>query len=147
MQYSQVSASAMYFTSVQCVLYHPIHVILLCMYVCIHSLLCLSAVSPQGSVSITSMGSMTLGSDLTLLCNASGGPGNTFQWSHEGDVLMDATNDTLVFSGIVGTDQGVYTCEVNNSAGVGNATFTLAGMCIHITYNTPNSFCLPPCTL
>ena len=112
------------------------------MYVCVHSLLCFSAVSPQGSVSITSMGSMTLGSDLTLLCSASGGPGNTFQWSHEGDLLMNATNDTLVFSGIVSTDQGVYTCKVNNSAGVGNATFTLAGMCIHITY--VHKFLLPP---
>ena len=84
-------------------------------------------VSPEGGVSITPVDVVYDEEDnVTFTCHSLGGPGNTFQWLINGQVLEDEREPTLLLSSItVASDGGVYTCVVMNSAGAGNASVQL----------------------
>ena len=85
------------------------------------------AVSPEGGVSITPVDVVYDEEDnVTFTCHSLGGPGNTFQWLMNGQVLEDEREPTLLLINItVASDGGVYTCVVMNSAGAGNASVQL----------------------
>ena len=84
-------------------------------------------VSPEGGVSITPVDTVyDEGDNVTFTCDSLGGPGNTFQWLKDGQVLEDEREPTLLLTNItVASDGGVYACVVMNSAGVGNASVQL----------------------
>ena len=63
--------------------------------------------------------------NVTFLCAAQGGPGNTYQWLLNDALLQNETTDTLNLTSISLRDAGVYTCIVSNNAGMDNATATL----------------------
>ena len=55
--------------------------------------------------------------NVTLICVTFGGPGNTFQWSFNGDDIEDETSSELTLMSVTAEDGGTYTCNVTNSAG------------------------------
>jgi len=66
------------------------------------------------------------GNNVTFTCDSLGGPGNTFQWLMNGQVLENETEPTLLLTSITAaSDGGVYTCVVMNSVGAGNASVQL----------------------
>ena len=83
----------------------------------------LSAVSPEGGVSITPDNTTLDDSDsVTLNCTTEGGPANTFQWSFDGEELENETLSNLTLSSVIAEDGGAYTCSVTNPAGSGSFT-------------------------
>ena len=89
------------------------------------------AVSPEGSVELTSINNRTLylpDEEVTLNCNARGGPNNTFTWFFDDEVIQN-TMDTLTIHSVEG---GQYTCQVSNTAGSENASITLIGISNYI---------------
>ena len=48
-----------------------------------------------------------------------GGPGNSFQWSFNGDDIENETSSKLTLMSVTAEDGGTYTCNVTNSAGSG----------------------------
>ena len=66
--------------------------------------------------------------DITFTCGSLGGPGNTFEWSFNGQILSGATDVSLTISNVTASDGGNYTCEVTNSAGSGSDAATLIGI-------------------
>ena len=55
---------------------------------------------------------------VTLRCLTGGGPGNTFQWSFNGNTLENETSENLTLTNVTAMDDGgMYTCTVNNTAG------------------------------
>lgn len=52
-------------------------------------------------------------------CTAQGGPNNTFVWKNDSEIVVGEVSPTFELSPVMG---GVYTCEVSNAAGTGNAT-------------------------
>ena len=66
-----------------------------------------------------------------------GGPGNTFQWSFNGDDLVDEISSTLILMQVTAGNGGIYTCTVTNSAGSGSYS-TYVFISPMITLN-PNS--------
>ena len=96
------------------------------------------SVSPDGSVSVNPSVLLANQTDnVTFTCGAMGGPGNTFQWSHNGQDLSGETTSTLTLTNISASDDGNYTCTVSNSAGSGSDVAMLIGM---------YSFYIGPCT-
>lgn len=67
--------------------------------------------------------------NVTLNCTALGGPNNTFIWINNSDVIVGETLPTFDLIPVMG---GVYTCEVSNAAGTGNATTTVF---VHLRFN------------
>ena len=57
--------------------------------------------------------------NVTLMCMALGGPGNTFQWTFNGEEI-DETSSNLTLTNVTETDGGAYTCTVTNPAGNGS---------------------------
>ena len=84
----------------------------------------LHAVSPEGSATVTPLDIIANFNDnVTLVCNAMGGPSNLFQWEINGTVV---SNDSEV--NLMATDAsygGNYTCSVRNAAGNDSASTTL----------------------
>ena len=67
------------------------------------------------------------GSSLTLTCEATGGnpAAVSYSWSFEpryelSNQMSSNTDKKLVFDSVQYTEAGVYRCEVDNGAGVGN---------------------------
>ena len=59
---------------------------------------------------------------VTLMCMASGGPGNTFQWTFNGEEIQNETSSNLTRTNVTESDGGAYTCTVTNPAGSGSYT-------------------------
>ena len=102
------------------------------MVCCLHALVCdpiiitifLHAVSPEGSVVVTPLDVITSFNDnATLVCNAMGGPNNSFQWEINGNLTSTGSEINLI--GIDGSYGGKYTCTVSNAAGTDFASTTL----------------------
>ena len=67
--------------------------------------------------------------NVTLNCTALGGPNNTFIWSNDSGIIAGEVSPTFDLIPVMG---GVYTCEVSNAAGTGNATTTVF---VHLRFN------------
>jgi hemicentin len=82
----------------------------------------LYTVSPRGSISpqniITQFGDIT-----TFICSALGGPGNSFQWEGNGELI--GNNSMLILEGIDASHGGTYTCIISNAAGNDSISTTL----------------------
>ena len=55
--------------------------------------------------------------NVTLTCNSSGGPNNTYEWMKDGMVLDDEVDITLTLNDVNASYGGNYTCTVSNAAG------------------------------
>ena len=87
------------------------------------------SVSPDDSVSVNPSVLLVNQTDnVTFTCGAMGGPGNSFQWSCNGQDLSGETTSTLTLTNISASDDGNYTCTVSNSAGSGSDVAMLIGM-------------------
>ena len=83
----------------------------------------LHAVSPEGSVAVSP--SITTADisgiyNYSIICNALGGPNNTYQWEKNGIIL--GNDHFLEIINIDSSSGGEYTCTVNNTAGSGSDT-------------------------
>ena len=90
------------------------------------------AVSPEALVTVTPpiMVLANQSDSVTLSCSSEGGPGNTFQWSHDGTDLQGETDPVLQLSNLTATDGGRYTCTVTNPASKGrNSTNVIGWSC------------------
>ena len=77
-----------------------------------------TAVSPEGGVRIVPENATFNDSDtVTLMCITLGGPGNTFQWSFNGEDVENVTSSVLTLTNVSAEDGGMYTCNITNSAG------------------------------
>lgn len=66
------------------------------------------------------------GDEVVLMCVYQGGPQNTLQWLKDGELLENATEDTITLPWISEQGSGeVYTCLVTNPAGRGHANISL----------------------
>ena len=61
--------------------------------------------------------------DITFICDALGGPNNTFQWQMDGNII--GNDSILKVMDIDASSGGVYTCTVSNAAGSDSASTTL----------------------
>ena len=66
--------------------------------------------------------------NVTLTCNSSGGPNNTYEWMKDGIVLSDEVDITLTLNAVNASSGGDYTCTISNAAGrdSGNVTVYVA---------------------
>ena len=92
--------------------------------------ICISKVSPEGSVAITPVGVVyEEGDNVTFFCTSLGGPGNSIQWLKDGESLGQGINESssmLELTDISVTEDGaIYTCVVSNAAGNGSASVSL----------------------
>ena len=71
---------------------------------------------------------------VTLNCSSEGGPGNTFQWSHDSTDLQGETDPILQLSHLTASDGGRYTCTVTNPASKGRNSTNVIGWS-HLGYN------------
>ena len=79
------------------------------------------SVSPEHSVTVsTTLVISNLGDNVTLVCFAMGGPGNSFQWEINGTVAAIGSNLTLL--DIDASYGGNYSCIVRNPAGYDSAS-------------------------
>ena len=60
------------------------------------------------------------GCSVAFMCMTTGGPGNTFQWSHNGQLLQGQNGTMLMLSDVSAESGGYYTCQVTNDAGNGS---------------------------
>ena len=90
-------------------------------------------VSPLGSVVTIPEMFINYGDNVTLECKAGGGPGNVYQWEHDGVTIAgESTSYLIVNSSLVDpTDLGTYTCIVSNAAGYGRASSVVHGKTLH----------------
>ena len=63
--------------------------------------------------------------NLTFNCSAQGGPGNMYEWFHNGEFLSGQSQNALQLINIAVSNAGEYECRVSNNAGMENATATL----------------------
>ena len=61
--------------------------------------------------------------DIAFICDALGGPNNTFQWEVNGNII--GNDRILEVMDINASSGGVYTCIVSNAAGSDSASTTL----------------------
>ena len=88
--------------------------------------------SPGDTVTVSPNPALVNQTDnVTFTCGSLGGPGNTFEWSFNGQILSGATDSSLTISNGTASDGGNYTCEVANSAGSGSDAATLTGECMY----------------
>ena len=66
-----------------------------------------------------------LGNTATLECHSLGGPGNTYQWQMDGNILLGEVSTILILPGITVSDGGTYSCSVSNAAGNHSASTLL----------------------
>lgn len=75
-----------------------------------------STVSPEGSVTVSPLNAVhSFEDNVTLTCDAMGGPNNSFVWEVNGTILANEKNLNLV--AINASHGGIYTCTVSNAAG------------------------------
>ena len=79
------------------------------------------------------------GDNLTLTCDASGGPDNMFYW-FKGDEFLPSTDGILNITDVIATDGGLYECVVNNSAGDISDNITIYGRTC-ISHNNNYTVC------
>ena len=85
--------------------------------------------SPGDTVTVSPNSALVNQTDnVTFTCGSLGGPGNTFEWSFNGQTISGATDSSLTISNVTASDEGTYACEVTNSAGSGSDAATLTGM-------------------
>ena len=90
------------------------------------------AVSPLGSVVTIPEMFVNYGDNVTLECKAGGGPGNVYQWEHDGVTIAGGSTSYLIVSSLVDpADLGTYTCVVSNAAGIGKASSVVHGKTPH----------------
>ena len=75
-----------------------------------------NTVSPEGSVNVSLLSNVSSQeSNITFVCNALGGPNNTFQWEMNGNIIGNGS--ILKVMDIDTSSGGIYTCTVSNAAG------------------------------
>ena len=55
----------------------------------------------------------------------------TYQWSHNGTIISEETEDTLIIRNLVSSDSGIYSCTVMNQYGdsdLSSATLVVTGI-------------------
>ena len=94
------------------------------------------AVSPLGSVVTIPEMFVSYGDNVTLECKAGGGPGNVYQWEHDGVTIAGESTPYLIVNSLLvdPTDLGTYTCVVSNAAGYGEASTVVHGKTPHKVY-------------
>ena len=75
----------------------------------------------------TPSGPLVRGASLTLQCLAVNPTrsGLTYQWLKDGQLLAEEASALLVWSAVEVEDSGVYTCQVSNRVGEGEANVTV----------------------
>ena len=86
-----------------------------------------NTVSPETSVKVSpSETQISPGSNITFLCTAMGGPGNSYMWLKEDQIIINETSHILVIEFVDAIIHGgTYTCVVSNTAGSGFANALL----------------------
>ena len=70
---------------------------------------------------------------VNFTCETQGGPGNTYQWLRNTEVLSGETNKVLSLENVTISDEGRYTCNVTNLGGSGISNdATLISTCVHM---------------
>ena len=70
------------------------------------------------------------GSNLTLLCNATGNPQPDITWAKEGYSSVLSTSETLYLTNLRREDNGaVYSCIANNSLGFDTLNASITVLC------------------
>lgn len=69
--------------------------------------------------------SYSFGQTAQLQCSVLGGPANSIQWSKDGQTLSNEVSATLTLTNITSLTGGMYTCSVNNTAGMDSTTVEL----------------------
>lgn len=85
-------------------------------------------------------GLVKYGEEVIFSCTANGGPNNTYQWTVNGDPLVESdglsitndiqdsySNSTLRIASVDRTTAGNYTCVVSNSGGKDSASIMVIG--------------------
>ena len=72
----------------------------------------------------TTISTQVAGNNITFICTAEGGPGNTFQWVQNSDNSVVSNSSMLTLDH---TDYDDYTCTITNAAGSTNETITFDG--------------------
>ena len=71
---------------------------------------------------------------VNFTCDTQGGPGNTYQWLRNAEVLSGETNPVLSLENVTISDEGRYTCNVTNPGGSGiSNTAILISTYVHST--------------
>ena len=69
---------------------------------------------------------------VNITCETQGGPGNTYQWLHNTEVLSGETDKVLSLENVTISDEGHYTCNVTNQGGSDiSSTAILISTCVH----------------
>ena len=82
------------------------------------------------------------GEEVVIICNAQGGPNNTYRWTYNGEELIETdslkistvlydtmSSSTLTINSIdAATHKGNYTCIVSNTAGEDTTSIEIIGM-------------------
>ena len=83
-----------------------------------------------------------VGSDVSFSVTATGTAPLSYQWQKDGVNLTDggsitgATNATLIITGVMESDEGVYRCVVTNIAGTNtsNTAMLTVGKCLETRF-------------
>ena len=84
------------------------------------------------------------GDEVVIICNAQGGPNNTYKWALNGEEIVESdvlnittvlydtmSTSTLRISSVdAATHKGNYTCTVSNTAGEDTTSIVLVGMSV-----------------
>ena len=65
------------------------------------------------------------GQRLQLTCSSEGGPLFEYTWLFLDDIIPSQNDSTLTIDNVTTTDEGNYTCNVTNDAGVDYNTITV----------------------
>jgi len=88
-------------------------------------------VSPQFSLKLKPFRRAHQGDEnVTFVCRTRGGPNNMYEWYKNPGGAVVGNGPTLVLFNISAVDGGVYTCNVSNLAGFGEATVLFSGKLI-----------------
>lgn len=79
------------------------------------------------SITIRTNGlNVTVGEDVELQCDASGEPAPLVEWSKEGVVMQNSTENTsLLIPSVSLKDEGTYVCKATNTGGSVNYSVTV----------------------
>ena len=84
--------------------------------------------SPRDLVTVTpSIVMVNQSESAQFMCTSSGGPGNTFQWYHNGQILSGENSTILNITMVTASNAGEYNCTVSNEAGSDGDVSTLIG--------------------
>ena len=65
------------------------------------------------------------GEQLRLNCTSEGGPVLEYTWIFLGNIIPNASTNTLIINSVITTNGGNYTCNVTNIAGNASNTITV----------------------